>query len=249
MPTAVALSEQGYDRLLRRLRQQERELTNLKQRLASVAVRRHEGYVSPVPRIRFRNDSLTAIPAYGVVRITGGDTKDFLTVDLVDATYRWLYLINGPRAVAAGTSEEPSYGLGTFLNSQTFSPKYRRVSVSGATPAYGERWGPVAGSTALGQHRPGFFILGGYDSAKGTVLAIQLPPGEVRVKNDDGSGSYAAGGTGRTFGVYGGSSGTTDTGLELPLTNGTSVAWPDAKYGFATADAGSPVAFLSPQQT
>jgi hypothetical protein len=247
MATGIALSETGYDKLLKHIRQQERKLSNLERRLANVGVRRHEGFRTPIPRIRFRNDSSSVIPAYGVVRITGGSTQDFLTVDLVDATYRWLYLVNGPRPVAAGAST-PAYGLGTFLTSQSFSPKYRRVSVSGATPAYGEKWGPVSGSTALGQHRPGFFILGGYDSNKNTVMALQQPPGEVRVKNDDGSGSFAAGGTGRTFGIYGGTDGTSDTGLEVTINNGSTTSWATNKYGWATADAGGAI-WGAPHQT
>jgi hypothetical protein len=65
-----------------------------------------------------------------------------------------------------------------------------------------------------------------------------MPPGEVRVKNDDGGGSFAAGASGRTFGIYGGTGLTTDTGLEVTLINLSSVSWATDKYGMASLDMG-----------
>lgn len=244
MADGVMLDVQSFLQIKRELDELRREAQNLRRNLSHLIARDRRDDSMPVTQtVRFQNNSNSTIPAYGVVRITGGDAEDVLTVDLVDATYRWLYLVNGPMSVAEGKT-----GVGSFLTNGINVPRCRRVSVSGATPAYGERWGPVSGSTALGQHRPGFLILGGYDSTKNTAIAVQLPPGEVRVKNDDGSGTLAAGGTGRTFGIYGGTGGSTDTGLEVTLNNQSSVAWATDKYGWATADAGGAI-WGAPHQT
>lgn len=191
--------------------------------------------------VLFINAAGEEIPAHAVMRVTTPTTVDgerIINVAKPDATYRWRYLINSHEAVATS-----GYGWGTWVWDSD-----KVLYDTAATPAFNERWGPKSGEWKLFQHRPGFILDGRYNSTDGVAWAMQLPPGEVRVKNDDGSGTLAAGGTGRTFGIYGGSAGTTDTGLEVTLSNGSSTAWAADKYGFATADAGG-VIWGAPQQT
>lgn len=244
--TPVALDEPSFRELQRELSELRQQTSNLQRTVAHLIARTRTVTCAPPRRIKFRNDSSETAPAWGVMRITGATVKSQLTIDKPDATYRWLYLVNCGTPIPTTKT-----GFGTFLTAEHFRFLDNYVLYdTGATPAYGERWGPKSGEWKLFQHRPGFWILGGNntESGKERTVAIQIPPGEVRVKNDDAGGSYAAGGTGRTFGVYGGSAGTDDTGLELPLTNGSSVAWATDKYGWATADGGGPI-FLSPYQT
>ena len=200
----------------------------------------------PVASGRFFNDLGETCPAWGILEITGRQpdtnvTKAYFEIAKVSATYQWNYLVNGPVPVP-----DNEYGYGSFLDGTDGEVLYDTAN----TPAYGERWGPVVDSFKLGQHRPGFHILGGTTGTAGEerVGARQVVPGEVRVKNDDGGGTFAGGATGRTFGIYGGSAGTTDTGLEVELTNGSSVSWATNKYGWATFDAGG-VIFGAPHQT
>lgn len=204
----------------------------------AAAGRRNRGPDQNYSRVWFKNSYSGTIPKYGVMRVTGTTAVDnfyFLNCDQPDSTYRWLYLVNGFEDVP-----QNGYGWGTWLWHGG------QVLYNGATPAVGERWGPVASQWYLQQHRPGFWVFGGNDTNLTATVAVQIPPGEVRVKNDTGS-AVAAGSTG-TFGIYGGSAGTTDTGLEVALTNGSSVSWADTKYGWATADAGGLI-FGAPHQT
>jgi len=195
--------------------------------------------------LRVKNASGEAIPPHSVLRVTNWSNSNneiLYTVAKPDATYRWQYLVSGPFEIGSGSANE---GLATFLSSGAL------VYFNSGTPAYGQRWGPTPSQWYLTQHGPGFHVQGANTTtfnSKNLLVAVQLPPGEVRVQNDDGSGSLAAGGGPRTFGIYGGSAGTTDTGLEVSLYNGSSTSWAATKYGFATADAGG-VIWGAPHQT
>lgn len=202
--------------------------------------------MTTVPQgLRFFNNCGETYPAWGISRITGrtaasGTVPAYRTVAKVDTTYRWQYFVNGGKDVA-----NQAYGYGSFLDDCDGEVLYD----TGATPAYGERWGPKSGEFKLFQHRPGFLIMGGTAGAGATsrVGAKQIVPGEVRIKHYDGGATMAAGETGRTFGIYGGPAGATDTGLEVTHTNDSSIAWMAGKYGWATADAGG-VVFSAPHQ-
>lgn len=130
---------------------------------------------SPLKRIHwhpFRNAGSETIPAFGVMRITGVEERHGVavyTVDKPSTTFQRLYLINGPKQVAAG-----GYGSGTF------DVTYALCS-SSASPAYGESWGAKHSEWKLFQHRPGFFILGGYtgDGAAQRALVRQEEVKEV----------------------------------------------------------------------
>lgn len=191
---------------------------------------------APKPGVKFLNNCGATYPAWGISRITGrvapsGASPGYLTVAKVDATYRWQYFVNGPKDVANN-----KYGFGSYLTDIEGEALW---GDAGASPAPGERWGPKADSFLLWQHRPGFLILGGTtdDGGNPRTGVKQLVPGEVRVKNDDGGGSLAAGAS-RTFGIYGGSGLTTDTGLEVTLKNLSSTTWETNKYGMASQDMG-----------
>lgn len=111
---------------------------------------------SPLKRIHwhpFRNAGTETIPAFGVMRITGIENRNGVatyTVDKPSATFQRLYLINGPKQVAAAS-----------IGSGTFDVTYALCS-SSASPAYSESWGAKDSEWKLFQHRPGFFIMGGY---------------------------------------------------------------------------------------
>ena len=189
--------------------------------------------------IPFINDANETIPAYGVMRVTTPTTVDgemVVNVAKPDATYRWRYLINTQEEVVYG-----GRGWGTWVLDAD-----KVLKDTATTPAVGEHWGPKDDSFLLWQHRPGFIVDGRYDATEGVLWAQQVIPGEVRVQNDTGS-PIAAGGTG-TVNLFGGAAGTTDLGLEVAVTNGSSTSWASTKYGWATADAGGLI-FVSPYQT
>lgn len=111
---------------------------------------------SPLKRIHwhpFRNAGSETIPAFGVMRITGVEERHGVavyTVDKPSTTFQRLYLINGPKQVAAD-----GYGSGTF--DVTYA-----LCDSSVSPVYAQSWGAKASEWNLFQGRPGFFLLGGY---------------------------------------------------------------------------------------
>jgi hypothetical protein len=187
---ATVLTEAAFRELRRAYHQQRQQLRNLTTRLTAINKGRHHAERFRPPRIRFKNESGETAPAWAVMRMTLAPAdKDYIPIQKPDATYRWLYLVNGNRDVAAS-----AYGYGHFLTSETFTPKRGRVLYdTGATPAYGEHWGPKSGEWKLFQHRPGFFILGGTTGSGSTarVAAIQMPPSEILIFNDSGSSKAA----------------------------------------------------------
>ena len=142
---------------------------------------------SPLKRIHwhpFRNAGTETIPAFGVMRITGVENRNGVavyTVDKPSTTFQRLYLINGPKQVAA-----EGYGSGTF------DVTYALCS-SSASPAYGESWGAKHSEWLLFQHRPGFFILGGYtgDGAAQRAMVRQLWTVDLDVPVEQRRASHA----------------------------------------------------------
>jgi hypothetical protein len=193
--------------------------------------------------LRVKNSSGEVIPPFSVMRVTNwskSNNEILYTVAKPDSTYRWQYLVSGPFAIGSGSSDE---GLASFLSNG--GPVY----YNSGTPAYGERWGPTSGQWYLTQHRPGFHVQGAATSSfnsKNLLVATQIPPGEVRVKND--SGGAVSAGSSATMSMFGGSAGTTDIGFDVTLTNGSSVSWSTDKYGWGTLDAGGLI-FGAPHQT
>lgn len=179
-------------------------------------------------RIAFRNDNASTAPAYGVLRVTGTTVVDlfpYLTVDKPDSTYRWLYLVNGPEDVVTN-----GFGWGTWL----WHGGPALYDTGSGTPAYGQEWGPTASSWKLQKFAPGFFTFGANDTAtSGSEFthSMQLPPGEILVKNATG-GDYAASHGGDTYQVWGGASGSeADTGLTVTAYNKMSIAFKAGKFG------------------
>lgn len=149
---------------------------------------------SPLKRIHwhpFRNAGTETIPAFGVMRITGVEERHGVavyTVDKPSMTFQRLYLINGPKQVAA-----EGYGSGTF------DVTYALCS-SSASPGYGESWGAKHSEWKLFQHRPGFFIMGGYtgDGAAQRAMVRQQEVLEIWGVLDDA----LAQGSNATMAIY-----------------------------------------------
>lgn len=177
-------------------------------------------------KVPFKNSNAGTAPAFGVLRVTGTTAVDqfnFLTIDQPDSTYRWLYLVNGTEDVPAN-----GYGWGTWLWHGG------RVLYGSGTPAYGNEYGPTASAWTLQPNAPGFYIQGGQDTTLTTCIAVQVVPGELRVKNDTG-GDIAAAGSG-TFSIY--SDPSTDTGLNITANNDMSIAFKSNKFGAVSLLAG-----------
>lgn len=240
---ATVLTEAAFRELRRAYWQQKRELSNLKTRLAALG-RPRQSSRTMVPRVKFQNTASETAPAWGLMRITTPTSgAEYLSCAKPDSTYRWLYMVNGPKDVAPS-----SYGYGHFLTAETFS--FRRGYVlydTGATPAYGEEWGPKDDSWLLWQHRPGFLIIG---ATKGSgsaarLVALQQHPGEILVYN--AGSAIAAAGSG-TATLYGGTSGSESSlGMTVTVRNRSSTSWASSKYGIADLINGQ--AYVSPQQT
>jgi hypothetical protein len=157
--------------------------------------------------VRFRNDSGEAVPGYGLMRPTGMASVDdlkIITTSKPDATYRRPYLVNGPDEVAID-----SYGWGYWLWHADYV-----LYDTGATPAYGETWGPEPSSWTIKKDAPGFLIQGGNTGTGATsrTIAIQDVPQHVFGKADAAIANAASG----TVRIYGGTQGSeTDTGLTI----------------------------------
>lgn len=183
--------------------------------------------------VRFVNSAGETIPSHAIMRVTNCTVTNgemIYTVAKPDGTYRWRYLVNSCIAVGSGSAHE---GWGTFLDEG--GPAY----YSSGTPALNEMWGPTSGQWYLTQHRPGFLISGAGTSTSGGVNVLftkQVVPGEIRVYND--SGGAVAASASATMSVYGGSAGTTDTSMDVTLTNASTTSWATSKYGSATIDMG-----------
>lgn len=195
------------------------------------------------PWVRYINSSGESIPSHAVMRVTAVSYSNgelIYTVAKPDGTYRWRYLVNGPIACGSGSADE---GLGTLLAEG--GPVY----ISTGTPALNEMWRPTSGQWYLTQHGPGFIVNGATTTTSGGVtvlVATQVPPGEIRVQND--SGGAVAASASATMSVYGGASGTTDTSMDVTLTNASSTSWATTKYGSCTIDMGGLI-FGVPLQT
>jgi hypothetical protein len=160
-----------------------------------------------VAKVPFRNDSGEAVPAYALLRVTGMasvEGKNIHTISKPDATYRLRYLVNGP--VEWGIGKQ---GWGYWLWHADYV-----LYDTGATPAYGETWGPEPSSWTIKKDAPGFLIQGGNTGTGATsrTIAIQDVPQHVFGKADAAIANAASG----TVRIYGGTQGSeTDTGLTI----------------------------------
>lgn len=162
-------------------------------------------------RVPFRVDATETVPAYGVLRVTGMvevDGRFIHKIEKPSTTFSRLYLVNGPEDIAY-VSGQTGYGWGTWL----WHADYVLYN-TGATPAFGEFWGPTNATWTITQHRPGFLIMGG-NTGTGTAsrtIAIQSVPEIVFGKADAAIATGASG----TVRVYGGTQGSeSDTSLTI----------------------------------
>ena len=181
--------------------------------------------------VDFVNGSGEAIPSHAVMRITNWSAasgRRIYNVAKPDSTYRWRYLVNNFGTVAIGAN-----GKGRFLSEGGL------VYINSGTPALNEIWRPTASQWYLTQHGPGFLVNGAGTATSGGVTVIdaaQVIGGEVRVFND--SGGAVAAGASATMSVYGGSTGTTDTSLDVTVFNRSTTSWATSKYGACSIDMG-----------
>ncbi len=229
MSDGVLLSEAAARKLKRLIDAQARELSNVKNRLASLGVRRHQGGMIPPARVRFKNTSSETVPARGVMRVVAGGASDrFISIDKPNTSFNRLYLVNGGRDIRAG-----KMGWATYLTSQSFNFDGGYVLYdTGNTPAYGESWGPQDGTWTIKKYRYGFTIMGGNTGSGATsrTVAVQEPVNEVYGQTN---GTCALDGT-CTFDLYDGNN-SAITSTSVTVTNRfstTTIA--TAKKGIAT---------------
>lgn len=117
---------------------------------------------APISAIRWlpcRNNSGEVVPAFGVVRITGADTKGIITVAKPNIASDVNTLVNGPVPIGNG-----NIGLCTAE-----SPADVLYETADGTPALGEAWGSGSGTFKLRKNNTGYMIVGGVTA--GRVLA------------------------------------------------------------------------------
>jgi hypothetical protein len=132
-------------------------------------------------KIQVKNVGETDCPAYGILRISGGDDngrRSYIEVERPDDTYRHTYLVAGPKPIAAGKP-----GVAYFA---THSPVWALWNSSSATPAVGMVFGPRVDAFDLTAHAYGFQVVGDHDSAADPttepfrrVLVLQQPPAAI----------------------------------------------------------------------
>ena len=160
------------------------------------------------PWTEFVNSSSGTIPAYGVVRGTGVSIIEpgrvVMTVDQPNTFgCQTQCFVNGPAPVAAGNF---GYACRTGLLVALYD-------TADGTPAFGQAWGPRAGTWKLKQNTGGFAVIGVTNSSIGLALVSPAPMLTVRGKTN--SGSIAKGATG-TVNIFAGLLGSeTDTGQTL----------------------------------
>jgi hypothetical protein len=144
------------------------------------------GQPTEVPSVTFYNASGAEVPAYGIMAITDGgalDTIPYVKAAKPSSTYRKLYAVNGPVAVA-----DKDYG-------QCYATGVVRVLYDAGTPAVGELWGPTEsqwyaskGSTGNGDANTtytradwGIVVAGIVDATNKVLLGRIVEKGLARV--------------------------------------------------------------------
>jgi hypothetical protein len=131
--------------------------------------------------ILFKNNGSQTVPPHGVMYQASISIENGRIVHMCERpTTYWdvRYLVNGPKAVAAG-----AYGYGTWLNDTGFVAYNTEHA-----PNAGEEWGVMPGSFLLRQGRPGFLMLGATTTINGQAVtpAFQLGTAEILgILNED----------------------------------------------------------------
>lgn len=142
--------------------------------------------------VLFRNTSGEAIPAYGVMRVTGAESRagvPCLTVGKPSSSFQRMYLVNGRVGIGSAST---SYGFGSWLNESDWV----LYDTTDGTPSSGQVWGPVDGSWKLRRHYYGFHVIGNANtSASGSerVVALQQMVMNVIGKADSSISKGSAG--------------------------------------------------------
>jgi hypothetical protein len=182
------------------------------------------------PWMEFLNANAGTIPAYGVVRATGISIPEagrvLLSVDQPNTFgCQAQCFVNSPVPVAAG-----KYGYATRTGALV-----ALYDLADGTPAYGQAWGPRAGTWKLKKNTGGFFVLGVSNTTLGLALVVPLPMLTFRGKTT--AGAIAKGATG-TINIYAGALGSeTDTGQTMAnvynrYANASSGRWVTCGWNF-----------------
>jgi hypothetical protein len=145
--------------LLRQWRRNGRRLTNKE-------LRNLYDYV--VEPVLFRNDSGEAIPAYGVMAVTGRvliEDATYLTVEKPSDTFSWEYAVNDSTDIAEddyGTAQQGDYR--TFLYDDGES-----------TPVAKEWFGPVSGQWSMRKNYPCIGSVAGEIDGTATTMRCATP--------------------------------------------------------------------------
>ena len=109
-------------------------------------------YLNDLRYVEVSNAGASAIPAFGLMRVTGASTTSglVLTVDQPNADGQDV-LINGPTPIIAG-----GRGVATYE-----TPSQIYYDTADGTPANGETWGAGSGTYKLKKNKAGFTIQGG----------------------------------------------------------------------------------------
>jgi hypothetical protein len=157
----------------------------------------------------FVNNNAGTVPAYGVIRATGLTVVEqgrvVLSADQPNAYGCQVQcFVNSPVSVGAG-----KYGYATRS-----VPAVALYDLADGAPAFGQAWGPRAGTWKLKKNTGGFFMLGATNTTLGLALVAPLPMLAFRGKTTAGPINK---GTSGTINIYAGALGTeTDTGQTMP---------------------------------
>lgn len=157
MSRIQTFSLESMRRIAKEVFREEREADHLKH--PAVTDRRHydpfDYQHEFAQELHFRNVSGEEIPAFGVIRVDGIETKNGRPIYKAakpDDSFSPLYLVNGPLRVG---SESTAYGFARYLLN---GPGQVLVDLVSGTPAIGFRWGPKDDSWKLHAHYQGFGI-------------------------------------------------------------------------------------------
>jgi hypothetical protein len=123
-----------------------------------------------------RNAASTAVPPYGLMRITGVGDDGIATVDQPNANSQQGLFVNGPVAIPVATvgNDDTGKGQGHFTWPAPIS--YQIDASNEAAPANGDIMGSESGSWHLHADQTGFIVLGGAGTTMLGMTVVNAMP-------------------------------------------------------------------------